>query len=167
MTLVIGLGHPDRGDDAVGPVVTGLLTPQAPPGVEMLEREDPMDLVLHWGGQPWVVVIDAVVSGARPGTVTVTEIAEDGCGARDWSRLALGGTHAFGLGEAVELSRTLGRLPARLTLVGVEAGDVAEGRGLTAAVAAAVPEAVALVRRLLVSDATEVGRESRAVDVPR
>ena len=161
MTLVIGLGHPDRGDDAVGPVVTRLLAPQVPAGVEVAERDDPMDLVLRWGGRAWVVVVDAVVSGASPGTVTVAEIADGGTGGRDWSRLALGGTHAFGLAEAVDLSRALGRLPARVTLVGIEAGNVAGGCGLSAMVAAAVPDAVEAVRRLLVSEA--IG----AVDVPR
>lgn len=161
MTIVIGLGHPDRGDDAIGPVVTGLLAARVPPGVEVVEHEDPMDLVLHWGGHPWVIVVDAAVSGASPGTATVAEIADGGAGARDWSRLALGGTHAFGLGEAVELSRTLGRLPARVTLVGVEAADVAAGRGLTDPVARAVPDAVELVLRLLVQE------PAGAVDVSR
>ncbi|MGA8045154.1 MAG: hydrogenase maturation protease [Dermatophilaceae bacterium] len=161
MTLVIGLGHPDRGDDAIGPVVTGMLVRQLPPGVEVVEHEDPMDLVLLWGSHPWAVVVDAVVSGAAPGTVTVAEIADGAAGAPDWSRLALSGTHAFGLAEAVELSRTLGRLPARVTLVGVEAADVAVGTGLSAAVADAVPEAVAHVCRLLVPEPAGAG------DVPR
>ena len=161
MTLVIGLGHPDRGDDAVGPAVTTMLAPQVPPDVEVAEHEDPMDLVLRWGDHPWAIVVDAVVSGASPGTVTVVELADGASGVRDWSRLALGGTHAFGLGEAVELARTLARLPTRVTLVGVEAAEVAVGTGLSAAVARAVPEAVASVRLLLVAEQAGAG------DVPR
>jgi hydrogenase maturation protease len=159
--LVIGLGHPDRGDDAVGPVVTGLVASEASPGVEVVEHEDPMDLVMTWGGHSWAVVVDAVVSGAPPGTVTVTEIA-GGVGADpEWSRVALGGTHAFGLGEVVELSTSLGRLPARVTLVGIEAADVTAGAGLSAAVAGVVPEAVTVLRRLLASAPVGAGDVSR------
>ena len=146
---VIGLGHEDCGDDAIGPVVAAEVSAQVPPGVEVVAHEDPMDLVLHWGDRSWAVVVDAVVSGADPGTLTVLELGADDPGARDWSRLALGGTHAFGLGEAVELSRVLGRLPERVTLVGVEAADVTPGADLTPEVARAVPVAVECVRSLL------------------
>jgi hydrogenase maturation protease len=148
MTLVIGLGHPDRGDDAVGLIVARRLAAQPPAGVTVVAHEDPMELVLAWADRRWALVVDAVVSGAAPGTVTVREIADGPAGA-SWSRVALGGTHGLGLGEAVELSRTLDRLPGRVTLVGIEAADVTAGAGLTRAVAAAVPEALELVGRIL------------------
>jgi hypothetical protein len=45
--------------------------------------------------------------------------------------------HGLDLGEAVELARVLGRLPARLVLYAVEVVEVGFGRGLTTAVAAA------------------------------
>jgi hypothetical protein len=43
--------------------------------------------------------------------------------------------HGVDLGEAVELGRVLGRLPARLVLYAVEAADVGFGLGLTSEVA--------------------------------
>jgi hydrogenase maturation protease len=66
---------------------------------------------------------------------------------------ALGTALAVGLAAAVELSRALGRLPARLVVVGVEVAPtpqaLAAGAGLSAAVAAAVePAAVAAVLAL-------------------
>lgn len=159
--LVIGLGNEDRGDDAVGPRIARAVADAALPGVEVIEHEDPMDLVLGWGGHAWAVVSDAVVSGAPAGTVVVAEVADSGPGSQSWTRLGLGGTHAFGLAEAVELSRTLGRLPARVTLVGVEAADVTPGAGLTPEVARALPKAIERLRELLAAAA--VG----GTDVPR
>lgn len=147
--LVIGLGNRDRGDDAVGVLVGRGVADAALPGVEVVEQVDPIDLVLSWGDHDWAIVSDAVVSGAPTGTVIVAEIGDAGPGSRTWARLGLGGTHAFGLDEAVELSRSLGRLPARVTLVGVEAADVTPGATLSPEVARAVPEAIERVRELL------------------
>ena len=55
------------------------------------------------------------------------------------------GTHAFGVADAVELARALGRLPARLDVYAIEGGSFAAGDGLTPAVARAV---VTLAERL-------------------
>lgn len=169
--LVIGLGHRDRGDDAVGPAVAEALAAGGLPGAEVVEHEDPMDLVLRWSGRPWAVVVDAVVSGAAAGTVVTADLRGPAPATRDWGRAALGGTHAFGLAEAIDLSRALGRLPDRVTLVGVEAGDVTPGVGLCPAVASAVPEAVERVRGLLArTRLVPTGAESEhagGADVPR
>ena len=146
--LVIGLGTDGRGDDAVGPLLACALG-AALTGVDVVEHEDPTDLVLAWAEHPWAIVADAVVSGAPAGTVLVAELADGGATCPDAARLGLGGTHAFGLAEAVELARAIGRLPERVTLVGVEAADVTPGAGVSAAVRAAVPEAVERVRRLV------------------
>ena len=147
--LVVGLGHESRGDDAVGPLVARALSSSTNPGIVTVAHEDPMDLVLHWGEHRWAVVVDAVVSGAPAGKVTVLELADEDPAAADRARTALGGTHAFGLCEAVELSRALGRLPERVTLIGVEVADVTPGVDLTPEVARALPEAVERVRSLL------------------
>src|SRR3954465_11534056 len=57
--------------------------------------------------------------------------------ARAGSRRGRRAAHGLELGEAVELARVLGRLPARLVLYAVEVVEVGFGRGLTTAVAAA------------------------------
>lgn len=166
--LLVGLGHPDRGDDAVGSTVLWSLAAEGGvdadgPGddVRILVLVDPVDLPLRWAGAEWVVVIDAVLTEAAPGTITVAELGESDPGEQIWSRLGLGGSHAFGLGEAVALSRALGRMPQRLTLVGVEAADVTAGAGLSPAVAEAVPRAVARIRDLVSRERIGAG------DVPR
>ncbi len=155
--LVVGLGSIGRGDDAVGPVVAGAVAELGLAGLRVLEQEDPTDLVLAWDTHEQVVVVDAVVSGAEPGTVRVSEVGAAPVTPQTWAALGVGGTHAFGLGEAVELARVLGRLPARVRLVLVEAREFAPGAPLSAAVAAAVPRAVDAVLAALGPDFSTVG----------
>jgi hydrogenase maturation protease len=51
-------------------------------------------------------------------------------------------THAFGVGDAVELARALGRLPRRVVVYGVEGAGFESGAPLSPAVAAAVDDVV-------------------------
>jgi hydrogenase maturation protease len=148
--LVIGLGSPDRGDDAVGPMV-GRAVATHLPTVRVIDREDPTALLDVWEGHDPVVVIDAVCSGSPPGTVHRLETGQAGppLPERTRAHLARGGTHAIGLGEMVEIGRALGQLPDRLVVVGVEAESFDHGAPLSTAVAAALPAAVARVREAL------------------
>lgn len=156
-TLVVGLGSADRGDDAVGGHVARGVAALGRPHPEVTEHADPTDLIEVWSGYDEVVVVDATCSG-DPGTapgavcVLVTGAGLDPLPEAAWARTGRGGTHAFGLAAAVELARVLGRLPARLTVVGVEAGSFEPGAPLTAAVAAAVPDAVDAVLRALAAE---------------
>ena len=65
--------------------------------------------------------------------------------ARSRSGSSASSTHAFGVGEAVELARVLGKLPDRVVVYGVEGGEFAAGEGLTAPVEAAVEPAAQAV----------------------
>lgn len=149
--LVIGLGSTDRGDDAVGPVVAARVAAARLPGVSVLSHEDPTGLVDLWRGRDTVVVVDAVHSGAVPGTVIVAETTQetDPFVDRAWARTGRSGTHAFGLASAVELSRALHALPERLVLVGVEAAGFEHGAELSFPVDRALDEAVRTVTRIV------------------
>ncbi|GAB3260376.1 hydrogenase maturation protease [Nocardioides dilutus] len=161
--LVIGLGSPDRGDDAVGPEVARSVAARLP-GVALVDHEDPMALLDLWAGHDPVVVVDAVVSGARPGTLHQLETGRSAPppspGA--WARSGHGSTHSIGLAEMVELGRALGRLPGRLVVVGVEAESFDHGAPLSPRVAAALPVAVDSVCAAL----SRANREVTS-DVPR
>lgn len=156
--LVVGLGSPDRGDDAVGVVVARAVAARGLPGVDVLTHEDPTDLVELWSGRQLVVVVDAVRSGAEPGTIAVVETGADGERLPEpaWGRTGRGGTHAFGLASAVELARALHRLPGRVALVGIEASSFEHGAPLSAPVAAAVPLAVERALAALEEETTGV-----------
>lgn len=148
--LVIGVGQPDRGDDAAGSAVVAAVRRLAP-DVATTEVTSPVRLVDAWDGYDDVVVVDAVMSGRAPGEVTVLEAGAGPLPARPGA----GGSHGFGVAEAVELARALDRLPRRLLVVGLEAATFEHGRGLSPAVAAGVDAAV---RSVL--DAVQVQRES-------
>jgi hydrogenase maturation protease len=94
-----------------------------------------------------VVVVDAVRSGAAPGTVHVLDAGatSDALPLEAWAATGRGGTHALGLAAVVGLARALGRLPDRLTVVGVEAEQLDHGVPLSPSVAAAVVSAAARV----------------------
>lgn len=160
--LVVGLGSPDRGDDAVGRAVARSVAAQLPE-VAVVDHEDPTSLLDLWTGHDPVVVVDAVRSGAEPGTLHWLETGATGAPVSDgaWAHTGHGGTHAVGLAEMVELGRALRRLPSRLVVVGIEAESFDHGAPLTARVARAVPEAVARVTHELAAAWEEAG------DVPR
>jgi hydrogenase maturation protease len=112
-------------------------------GVRVLDCDDePIRLLDDWAGLDLVVVVDAVSSGAAPGTLHRVE-ADGGRLPRD---LGLASTHAFGIEDALELGRALGRAPDRVVVHGVEGGRFGIGDELSAAVAGALD---ALAERVL------------------
>jgi hydrogenase maturation protease len=144
--LVIGIGHPDRGDDAVGRIVAGRLRARAPDGVSVREHDGEATTLLDWlGAADDVVLIDAAVSGAAPGTVRRFDVV---AAPLPPARFGLS-THGVGLADAVELARVLGRLPPRCVVYAVEAASFEHGQPLSPALAEAVDEVVERVLREL------------------
>jgi len=126
---LIGIGNPDRGDDAVGWEVAGMVTSWE---VSRLTAGS-LSLIDLWSDEDDVVIVDAMKSGAPPGTVVRIDAIND--------RLPKGtfaSTHAFGPAAVVELARTMDRLPRSLIVYGIEAGQVEHGTPVTLAVATAI-----------------------------
>lgn len=143
-TLIIGLGNEYRRDDAVGLVVARRLREAAPEPVQVVEESgEGAGLIESWQGADTVILIDAVHSGAKPGTVHRID-AHARPIAKKFFRFS---THAFGVAEAVELARALGRLPPRLIVYGVEGKSFEAGVGLSPEVEVAARE---VVERVLV-----------------
>lgn len=140
---VIGVGNRWRSDDAAGLDAVARLRGTLPEEVELVEREgEPTALIDTWDGADVVWLVDAVLSGAPAGTLHRIEVGEQELPAE----LFRTSTHHFGLAEAVELARAVGKLPEKLIVVGIEAERLDIGEGLTPAVAAAVERAAAAVR---------------------
>jgi hydrogenase maturation protease len=140
--LVIGVGNAYRRDDGVGLAVAARLRGRVPAGVRVVDCEqEPSRLLDAWHGAESALVVDAVESGAAPGTLHRFDAAAGPLPAGVFRS----STHAFGVGDAVELARVLGRLPGRVVVYGVEGGEFAAGEGLTAPVAAAVEPAAQAV----------------------
>lgn len=143
--MVVGIGNPDRGDDGVGAEVERLVEARQLAGVQVSHHREPMLLLSEHLDEDIVVVVDAVVGGAAPGTVTVRDVSD-----RPFLvSTDTGGTHAMGLGTVVELLRALGRLPERLVVVGVEGVAFETGSGLSMPVRASLEEAADAVAALV------------------
>jgi hydrogenase maturation protease len=143
---IIGVGNAFRGDDAVGLEVVRLLRERAQAeGIAVYEHEgEPTGLLELWEGAAVAVIVDAVRTGAAPGTIHCADLSSAPLPAR---LRGASSTHALGVGEAVELARELRRLPARIVLIGVEGRCFDAGAGLSEQVRAAVgPAAEAALR---------------------
>ncbi len=137
LPLVIGLGNDQRGDDGSGLAVARALRPRLEGKARVEEcASEGIALLEVWRGSDRVLVIDAVRSGAAPGTV-IRLVPGDGFGAGFRSATS---THGLSLSEAVALARGLGCLPRHLVVYGIEADDLGMGTGLTPPVARGVQE---------------------------
>jgi hydrogenase maturation protease len=138
---IIGCGNRERCDDAAGVLVAEQLRQQ---GVAAeIHTGEALDLIDVWEAADDVVVIDAVATGAPAGTVKVWDTQQ-------WTvpLASSASTHGFGLAEAIELARTLGRLPKRLRVYGIEGRRFDLGAEVSPEVQRAVAE---VVRQLTVS----------------
>lgn len=150
--VVIGVGNAYRGDDAVGLAVAERVRGAVPDDVVVLECEqEPTRLVDAWEGADVAVVVDACAGADAPGTVHRYDAGEGPLPARVFRS----STHAFGVGDAVELSRALGRLPARLVVFGVEGSSFAAGAGLSPPVESALEGVVDAIVRDLAWDGSD------------
>jgi hydrogenase maturation protease len=148
-TLVLGLGNPILRDDAVGLLVAERLKP-------LLADQSDIEVDLdYWGGLRLMermvgfdraIVIDAIRSGAEPGTLQILSPGE-------LPTQRSSSAHDVNLLTALKLGRQAGAvLPVneRITLLAIEAVDTTNfGEELTPEVAAAIPEAIQTVLKML------------------
>ncbi|MGA3055928.1 MAG: hydrogenase maturation protease [Candidatus Korobacteraceae bacterium] len=140
--VIIGVGNEYRSDDGAGIAVARRLRALFPTGVTILEESgEGAALMQAWQGATWVMLVDAVRSGASPGTIHRLDAraAPMPAGFFHYS------THAFSVAEAVELARSLDQLPPHLVVYGIEGANFAACVELSPAVEQAVE---AVVERL-------------------
>ena len=83
-----------------------------------------------WNRWDAVVVVDAVRSGAEPGTVYRCDAISQPLP----GKIRQGSTHAFSLGEAIELGRALNQLPPHLVVYAIEGQNFEAGDRLSSQV---------------------------------
>jgi len=137
-SIVIGVGNPVITDDAVGIEAVRLLRQQlaGQTGVTLAETyTGGLELMEAMAGYERAFVVDAMVSGHKPGTIHRLRV-DQLAGSRNTST-----THNGTLSAALELGRATGvRLPSEVRIWAVEAGDISTfGEELTPEVRAAVP----------------------------
>ncbi|GAA2473670.1 hydrogenase maturation protease [Streptomyces longisporus] len=142
---IIAIGDPDRHDDGVPRAVLSRLRERAaerplPPGTRLAECDpDPARLIRLWENAELAVVLEpAHARPSHPGRIYRLEL--------DTAALWRAGTmRSHGLGEAVDVGRALGWLPARLVAYAVDGADTSLGQGLSEPVAATVGHLVTCV----------------------
>ena len=141
--LILGIGSP-FGDDRFGWEAAEALRHSAamyavaPDRIEILALDRPGTMLpAHWQETDIVILLDAVRSGAAPGTRHRLD-ANDLPGAG-----MLCSSHGFGIVPAIELARVLGDMPSRLLVCGLEADSSWTGFSLSPVVADALPSLVA------------------------
>ncbi len=158
-TLVIGLGNPILGDDGVGwkvaeEVKKYLTSPPAPLLKGEGEEVDVdclslggISLMEHLIGYERAILIDALASDQKPGSVIVSKLSE----MPDYSALHTTSAHDTSLQNALKLGKGLGaKLPDEVLVVGITTNRVYDfSEELSAPAANAVPEAAKTVLDLL------------------
>jgi hydrogenase maturation protease len=140
--LIAGVGNRERGDDGAGAAVVDRLDGRVGTGVRLLRQLSvPLRLLDRWISSDEVIVIDATLSGAEPGTVSRFDALDGPLPAESFGL----STHGFGLGQTIELARATGQLPARLQVYGIEARQADPGSGISPEVAAAVEQVAASI----------------------
>lgn len=144
-TLVLGLGNPLLRDDAVGLQVARRLKPLLAESPQVEVDEDyrgGLRLMERLIGFDRAIIVDAICSGANPGTLH--RLGPDGIPTQHSAS-----AHDANLRTALDLGRRAGaQLPPDdgITLIGIEASDVLSFEEcLTPSVEAAIPGAVRLI----------------------
>lgn len=143
--LVLGIGNVLLRDEGVGVHLLRELERRAGRGDVVLPRDTRLvdggtmglDLLPRLAGARAVVVLDAVDLRLAPGAVTVLR------GDALRSRAGTRAVQRAGVGDLLAAARLADVLPAAVSLVGVQPGEIAIGLALTEVVQAALPAAVA------------------------
>lgn len=108
--VVVGVGNPDRGDDAAGRLVARCLRGAVPKHVVVCEHPgEGAGLLELLEGADEAYLVDAWKCGPEPGAIRRIDLVRDPLPEAQPGT----STHGFGLVEALELGRTLGSLPRR------------------------------------------------------
>ncbi len=122
--LIIGIGNEYRCDDGAGLMAAREIQQKNIPSLFVKEQSgEGAALMDAWQGFDHVILVDVVSSGAEPGTIYRIEALKEKFPLKFFHYSA----HAFGVAEAVELARSLRKLPSHMVFHGVEGRNFKAG----------------------------------------
>ena len=137
--LLIGIGNEYRGDDSIGLNVIRALEEQKLPDTLLIESSGGGAVLIEMLSSVRIaILIDAVSSGGKPGTIYRFDATTQPIPAK----LSFQSTHVFGVAEAIELARVLDRLPRSLIVYAIEGENFSPGVGLSSKAREAVQKVV-------------------------
>ena len=128
---MIGIGNEYRSDDGAGIIVARRISERALSSCAVYEAGGEGTALMElWRHADDVILIDAVSSGAAAGTIHTFHPVEQPLptGLFPYS------SHAFGLAQAIEMSRVLNELPRQMIVYGIEGENFEMGTELSPAV---------------------------------
>ncbi len=133
-TIVIGLGS-WHGDDRVGWHLVERLREHSKPFVPAFALEEPTRIIDYLDNCEHLVIVDACVSGAEAGSIQRLTWPDSRL-----DQLRSESSHSFGLGASLRLAERLGKLPPRVVVYAIEAGQCHSMWKLSTEVERALPE---------------------------
>jgi hydrogenase maturation protease len=145
-TAVLGIGNPLCRDDGVGiSVIDAMRSCGRHPGIDLLDGGTAPDLLsLLEEGTAFLIIVDALRGGGRPGDIYRLELREENI-----SEDVPASLHGMGVLESLKLMRRLGLQVPRVVVIGIEPSDTSHGLGLSPAIGARLPELIASVESVL------------------
>ncbi len=153
-TRIIGCGNLQRMDDGAGVLVAKCLRERGIPAE--IQNGGAFELLADWEPEQHLVLIDAVVTGATPGTVHVWEGSPPSL-----PHSPHFSSHGFGLAEAFRLGKILNCLPDRITVYGIEGAQFGIGEQVSPDVFASVGRVAGQIAQRFARELQE--RQSQSV----
>jgi hydrogenase maturation protease len=148
---IIGIGQSLRGDDAAGLAAVRLWQERYQGNMERtnlqveLAELPGIGLLSMFEGARIVILVDAIHSDAKPGTIHLLS--------SDELETFTGGAssaHGWGVAETLSLGQKLmpSSMPEKLLLIGIEGGNFSVGESLSPEVELALPEVARLIEQV-------------------
>lgn len=129
---VVGIGHPDRGDDALGFLTLEKLKPHLPEGIATFSLLGDMVSILDiFEKFNTVILIDAILAKeGKPGDIF--RFSENA--SFDSITIPTTSTHTFDLAQTIALANNLKVLPSQLIIYGMQGEQFQPGAPLSFAI---------------------------------
>lgn len=142
--VVVGIGNEFRKDDGVGLYVSHLIRERTDRDIKVVDGvPDGYALIETWDDSSRVFVIDCTASENNSGTIYRFDAIKEKIPGDLFDGFS---THSISVVDAIELAKTLGRLPKSLTVFGIEGNDYSPGTQLSPEVKMAADQ---LVKQIL------------------
>jgi len=149
--LILGIGNILLKDEGVGVhVVNKLKEMSLPEDVELLDGGTAgLDLVDFIANRKKVIVIDAVNTGEKPGTIY--RLTEENL---DVKPKAIMSFHEIDFLDAIHMSDVMGNKPAEVIVIGIEPKDMSDGIDLSPEIEERIPRIIEIVMEELKMEIT-------------
>lgn len=140
--LILGVGNELLSDEGIGVTVAKkMLGMKLPAGIEVVEGgTDGFGLLNIITGSDFLIVIDSVKGGSKPGTIYRFNV-KDVPNSPDMYKTSV---HQIGILEVIHLSELIGKTP-ETTVIGVEPKEITPGMFLSSEIKAKIPQVIELI----------------------